>query len=163
MPIPQKYQSLFLNKRFSRKTVIGFIVSAGLAGLLISLVYRPLLQWSPASPQVIVETTDTVYFDINSTTPKPETYQVLENIIKQNKSQMIVIIGGADSTGNLIENWRLSQARATAIREMLVRMGIKSDSIISLGFGDRRPLVPNTTTQGRQINRNTLIKWKKLK
>lgn len=151
----QKYQSQSSNKQFDRKTVVGFLITAGLMGLFVSLVYRPLLTWSPIIPPVFVEVTDTVYFDVNSTDIRVEAWEVLDRIAKNNAGK-IVITGGADSTGNTLDNWKLSQARSKSIREMLISLKVSPDSILAIAFGDRRPI-----SQAVRYNRYTIIKWNK--
>ena len=152
-------------KQFDRKAVmidilVSFTITAGLIGLFFFLVYKPLLNWNPVTPLVSIEVVDTIYFDVNSTIVKLEAYKVIENIAKYNAGK-IFIIGGADSSGNMLVNWKLAQNRALVTREMMIHLGIR-DSIFSGGSGDYRPLVPNTTFQNKQINRYTLIKWRKL-
>lgn len=141
-------------KKFDRKAVISYLLIAGLAGLFYFLVYQPLLTWSPVIPPVYVEVADTVYFDINSTEIKPWAYPVLAHIASSNAGK-IIVTGGADSTGNATDNWKLAQDRSKTVRAMLIDMGISRDSILAIGFGDRRPI-------GRIVenNRYTIIKWK---
>ncbi len=46
----------------------------------------------------------------------------------------------------------LTEKRANAIKQELMRLGIKSDAIDAKGFGDQKPLVANDTEQGRLTN-----------
>jgi outer membrane protein OmpA-like peptidoglycan-associated protein/uncharacterized protein YidB (DUF937 family) len=74
--------------------------------------------------------------------------------IKSAPANTVMVIGGhtnitGDSAGNLV----LSQQRADAIRNYLVRQGVNSDSLIAKGYGDSRPAGSNDTDEGKFKNR----------
>jgi outer membrane protein OmpA-like peptidoglycan-associated protein len=69
----------------------------------------------------------------------------------------IRVIGHADATGRASKNGAISQERADAVRELLVRAGIPSPRITALGEGDRMPIANNTTPEGRAANRRVVI------
>jgi outer membrane protein OmpA-like peptidoglycan-associated protein len=48
---------------------------------------------------------------------------------------------------------QLSEARAKALAEQLVRAGVDPSRIETAGFADSRPKAPNLTAPGRQLNR----------
>ena len=50
-------------------------------------------------------------------------------------------------------NLRVSQARADAVRAMLVSLGIGSARLRAVGYGETRPLDTNATEAGRERNR----------
>ena len=55
-------------------------------------------------------------------------------------------------------NWELSTARATAVvRYLQDKAGIAPDHLIASGYGEYRPLSPNTTPEGRAQNRRIEI------
>lgn len=149
-------------KFFNRKAVIGFTLTAGLMGLLYFHSYKPLLNWSPIIPAVYVDAVDTIYFDVNSSDVSPAGYEVIKKIADLNTG-FITVIGNADSTGISLNNWKLSHERAFVVRSMFLELRVKSDSLIALGFGDRKPILPNTRIENKATNRNTIIKWRKLK
>jgi outer membrane protein OmpA-like peptidoglycan-associated protein len=70
---------------------------------------------------------------------------------------LIILIGHADKTGRASKNDAISQARADAVRELLVKAGIPSRRIIALGEGDRMPIADNSTREGRAANRRVMI------
>jgi outer membrane protein OmpA-like peptidoglycan-associated protein len=155
-PNNQSRSSTPRSKRFLPEALVFFFVLAGVIGFFYFLVYRPLLTWSPTTPPVYVSLSDTVYFDVNSTEIQSEAWVVLENIAKHNAGR-IVVAGGADSTGDMLKNWKLAQARANSVREMLIGLKVRPDSIMAITFGDRRPIVSKQI----QFNRYTIIQWKK--
>ena len=50
-------------------------------------------------------------------------------------------------------NQRLSERRATSVRDYLVEQNLPPDAITSQGFGKTQPVADNTTASGRQQNR----------
>jgi flagellar motor protein MotB len=55
-------------------------------------------------------------------------------------------------------NWELSTARATSVTRLLIeKYGIPADHIGAVGYGDKRPLVPNTTPENRAKNRRVVF------
>ena len=50
-------------------------------------------------------------------------------------------------------NMKLSEDRADAVRDFLVKSGIGTSSIVARGFGEGRPVTTNDTAAGRQQNR----------
>jgi chemotaxis protein MotB len=62
-----------------------------------------------------------------------------------------------DRTINTIRypsNWELSAARATeVVRYLIDNHNIPSDKISALGYGQFRPVKPNTSIENRAINR----------
>lgn len=61
--------------------------------------------------------------------------------------------GHTDNAGNPAENKKLSQERAAAVVTWLVGKGIDKARLAAVGFGQERPLAPNTTEDGRKQNR----------
>jgi outer membrane protein OmpA-like peptidoglycan-associated protein/ABC-type amino acid transport substrate-binding protein len=69
------------------------------------------------------------------------------------------IEGNTDSTGSRQQNLNLSKRRAISVREYLVKNhGIPPERFQTLGHGPDKPVAPNTTEAGRQLNRRTDIK-----
>ena len=66
---------------------------------------------------------------------------------------MIEIGGHTDSTGNAEANLALSQARADAVRDELVRFGSNPAMLTAKGYGGTRPVASNDTVEGREQNR----------
>lgn len=68
-------------------------------------------------------------------------------------SATIVITGHTDASGD--ENWnrQLSEARARAVADRIVRNGIDPDRLVISGAGSSQPIADNTTAYGRELNR----------
>jgi OOP family OmpA-OmpF porin len=65
----------------------------------------------------------------------------------------IEIAGYTDSTGTRYGNFRLSQARAAAVRAYLARKGVAPARMIAKGYGATGFIAPNATPEGRAQNR----------
>jgi outer membrane protein OmpA-like peptidoglycan-associated protein len=65
----------------------------------------------------------------------------------------VVIEGHTDNKGKPEKNLDLSQRRADSVKAWLIQLGVEEGRLESKGFGDGRPLLPNTTAKGRAANR----------
>ena len=53
-------------------------------------------------------------------------------------------------------NYKLSSDRASKVRAELIKLGVRSSQIKSLGFGESSPLYDNNTDAGAQKNRRVI-------
>jgi outer membrane protein OmpA-like peptidoglycan-associated protein len=67
--------------------------------------------------------------------------------------QLLEVQGHTDNTGSPAINNPLSQARADAVRNYLISRGVDPSRLVAKGYGDSKPVAPNTTEQGRYQNR----------
>jgi outer membrane protein OmpA-like peptidoglycan-associated protein len=63
------------------------------------------------------------------------------------------IAGYTDNTGRAAMNVALSQRRADAVREALVKSGTNPDMLVAKGYGSADPIASNDTPDGRLRNR----------
>ena len=63
------------------------------------------------------------------------------------------IEGHTDNTGAADFNTKLSQGRAKAVRDYLVKKGVAADRLEAKGFGPTQPIGDNKTAAGREANR----------
>jgi outer membrane protein OmpA-like peptidoglycan-associated protein len=114
----------------------------------------------------ILETRDTlrglvitmadVLFDTGKYEIRPSTREQLaklSGILLAHSGLNLEVEGHTDSTGSDEFNQRLSEQRASAVRDYLVRQGLASDSVSATGFGKAMPVANNDTPSGRQRNR----------
>lgn len=73
--------------------------------------------------------------------------------MKENPESKATIKGHTDSTGPEKYNQQLSEKRANAVKAELENLGIESNRLKAIGFGETRPLVPNDTRANRAQNR----------
>jgi OOP family OmpA-OmpF porin len=103
-----------------------------------------------------------ITFDFNSAVVKPVSYPVLDDAARvlKAKPKMRVEIGGhTDSVGPDSYNMKLSNERAIAVREYLIRYhNIETYRIIAVGYGETQPIADNRTRSGRDMNRRIEFK-----
>jgi outer membrane protein OmpA-like peptidoglycan-associated protein len=102
-----------------------------------------------------------IFFDTGKATLRPESTAELERLQKLLTEQPTIKLemsGHTDNVGKPLANKDLSQRRAQAVVTYLTQHGIATDRLTAAGYGDTRPVAPNTTKAGRQINRRTEFK-----
>jgi outer membrane protein OmpA-like peptidoglycan-associated protein len=101
--------------------------------------------------------TNGITFDVNSDKIKPSSYGVIREIgliLSENPQLKIKIIGHTDSDGTAENNLKLSQKRALAVKNALVKeFGISEKNIETDGKGSSEPIDSNATPQGKANNR----------
>lgn len=65
----------------------------------------------------------------------------------------IEVAGHSDNFGDARINKDLSQRRASAVVQFLIREGVPPSSLNAVGYGQEQPIAPNTTAEGRRLNR----------
>jgi len=100
-------------------------------------------------------------FDFNSAYIKKIYYPQIKkvaDILKNNPHLKIEIDGYTDNIGSDEYNKKLSLKRAQAVKNILVKKyGINPNRITIKGYGKKYPLVPNTTSTNRALNRRVEI------
>jgi len=102
-----------------------------------------------------------IFFDVDKFDLKPESKTELDKLVTfltKNKTIKIEISGHTDSDGNKKANQLLSQNRAKAVYDYTVKAGIAAARLSYKGYGDAKPLLPNTTPENKAKNRRTEIK-----
>ncbi len=99
-----------------------------------------------------------ILFERASPTLKPESMGELNALVKLMKEDPAVKfeIAGHTSTeaGSSAEaNQALSEARARAVREKMIDMGIDGSRLQAKGYGQTKPMATNDTPEGRATNR----------
>ncbi|WP_273212697.1 MULTISPECIES: OmpA family protein [Helicobacter] len=100
--------------------------------------------------------TFSVQFPFDSTNIAPEYNAEIADFaeyMKQNPNQTAIINGHTDSTGNPAYNQKLSERRATAVKNKIIEEGIAADRLDARGYGETRPIADNATKEGRKQNR----------
>ncbi|MCX7957644.1 MAG: OmpA family protein, partial [Deltaproteobacteria bacterium] len=79
---------------------------------------------------------------------------MVADVINANpKIKKVRIEGHTDDIGSREKNIKLSQDRANAVRDYLIKVGIRAEILEAKGYGPDKPLVPNTSKQNRETNR----------
>lgn len=101
-------------------------------------------------------TLNNVYFDTDKAEIKPESYAQLNEIadlLKGKKGMEIEIAGHTDNVSSDEHNKDLSQRRAQAVKDYLVKKGANAQHIKAVGYGADQPIDINSTPEGRAKNR----------
>ena len=102
-----------------------------------------------------------VLFDTNKTDIKTAAFRYLNDLavaLKKYPDGRIEIDGHTDSRGNAAYNMGLSERRAKAVRDYLIKRGVNPNQMESKGFGLTQPLYTNKTREGRAKNRRVQLK-----
>jgi len=75
-----------------------------------------------------------------------------------NPDVRVEIAGHTDNSGTRITNTLLSQRRADAVRDYLIRRGVPADRLIARGYGPDIPIESNATVAGRAKNRRVELR-----
>jgi len=97
-----------------------------------------------------------LYFALDSARLRPEALPVLDRVVallNQRPDVKVLIVGHTDSRGSDRHNLDLSRRRARAVYGYLVEQGVSADRLAFAGKGERSPVAPNDTKEGRARNR----------
>jgi outer membrane protein OmpA-like peptidoglycan-associated protein len=97
-----------------------------------------------------------IFFETGKSTLKPTSFPELERVIKflnENSTLKIEIAGHTDNVGNAATNKNLSQARANAVANYIIKNGVAKDRIVAKGYGMEKPVASNKTAAGKSQNR----------
>jgi outer membrane protein OmpA-like peptidoglycan-associated protein len=75
-----------------------------------------------------------------------------------NQGKMVLIEGHTDDLGSDEYNLKLSMKRVEKIRKLMLEAGANDGLISVIGYGEKRPIVPNNSTENREINRRIEFK-----
>ncbi len=103
----------------------------------------------------------TIVFEHGSATIEARSFPTLNRIAKLHGvcgTSQIEIAGHTDSSGTAERNQALSEQRAASVRQYLVDNGVPAAQLAARGYGETRPLVPNTTPGNRAKNRRIEFK-----
>jgi outer membrane protein OmpA-like peptidoglycan-associated protein len=120
----------------------------------------------PAQASVVVTKTELklkrqVHFLFDSSEILPDSQSILEEIAEALRAhpeiRSVEIQGHTDDVGTPDHNLRLSEARATAVRDALVVLGVESSRLSARGYGKEKPLVHGASAEARAKNRRVQL------
>jgi len=82
----------------------------------------------------------------------------ISNILKENTKIKFEIAGHTDSRGKDDLNKQISQDRANSVKEFLISLGIDSNRIIAVGYGEEFPIAKDDENGLSEINRRVEFK-----
>jgi outer membrane protein OmpA-like peptidoglycan-associated protein len=120
----------------------------------------------PAIPNVVVTKKEIklrkeVHFLHGSAEILPDSMAILEEAADAIKAHpelgTIEVQGHTDDTGTPDFNLKLSADRANAVRDVFVDNGVDASRLTTHGYGQEKPLAPNTTPKNRAKNRRVQL------
>ncbi len=97
-----------------------------------------------------------IRFDVNRATLRPESFGVINEIVKlmnDNPDLNFSIEGHTDSDGSEGLNQTLSESRAKTVMYQMIKMGVAPSRLKSVGHGQSLPVAANDTPEGKAQNR----------
>ena len=105
-----------------------------------------------------------IFFATGSAKLLPKSYKSLNELVKilnDNPAYKLEINGHTDNTGKAEKNQILSENRAKSVAEYLKTKGIMDNTkLITIGFGQNKPIADNKKSVGRAKNRRVEISVK---
>ncbi|WP_240471666.1 OmpA family protein [Hymenobacter aerophilus] len=99
-----------------------------------------------------------IYFDTDKYTLRPESIVELKKVsdlLAANPGINISIEGNTDSRNTDEYNMVLGQNRANVAYNYLKKAGIAETRMVTVSYGERRPVAPNDSPENMQLNRRT--------
>jgi outer membrane protein OmpA-like peptidoglycan-associated protein len=102
-----------------------------------------------------------IYFDVNKDVVKPESYGTIKGIaevLKENPTVNVKIVGHTDSDGDDKSNLDLSKRRAASVKDALVNnFSVDAARIETDGKGEGESIAPNDSGVNKALNRRVEI------
>ncbi len=120
----------------------------------------------PKTPNVVITKKELklkkeVHFLHNSAEILPDSAALLEEAADVLRSHpeiaQVEVQGHTDNTGGADYNLKLSESRANAVRNALVSAGVDPSRVTARGYGQEKPLVPNTSAANKARNRRVQL------
>lgn len=114
----------------------------------------------PLKKDMVVELRN-IQFAYNSYLLSDASYEELDKLcrlMEDNPQMEIELSAHTDDRGSDAYNDRLSSQRGATVARYLVKAGISAQRIHTIGYGKRRPLVPNDSEENRERNRRVEFK-----
>lgn len=102
-----------------------------------------------------------IYFEYNKSNIRPEYQPALENISKwmdKKGEAQLLVEGHCDERGTDEYNLALGERRALAVRRYLVALGVPSDRVHTISYGEEKPTVPGSDESAWSKNRRAEFK-----
>jgi outer membrane protein OmpA-like peptidoglycan-associated protein len=79
--------------------------------------------------------------------------EVADTLAKHPEIEEVEVQGHTDNTSTREHNQSLSDQRASAVRDWLVKAGVAANRLVAKGYGQDKPLAPNVTEANKAKNR----------
>jgi outer membrane protein OmpA-like peptidoglycan-associated protein len=118
-----------------------------------------LMQAKPTDRGLVLTLGDTLFATGKSELKSGSTANLdrLSDFLAEYPNRTASIEGFTDSVGSEESNQLLSERRADSVKRYLVRRGVQSDRLRSMGYGENTPVADNESLAGRQQNRRVEV------
>ena len=102
-----------------------------------------------------------IFFDFDKASLRKDSEVDLKKILDfliQYPDFKVEISGHTDNKGSDRYNQKLSEKRGAAVVKYMIKNGISKERLVAKGYGKTKPVAPNETDEGRQLNRRTELK-----
>lgn len=102
-----------------------------------------------------------VNFDFDKATLTPNAKTILDGVgtaLDTAPSVTVELGGHTDAKGTDEYNQKLSERRASSVRQYLIGKGIDAGRMTSAGYGESQPVADNDSDEGRELNRRVELK-----
>jgi outer membrane protein OmpA-like peptidoglycan-associated protein len=140
--------------------VVGTILVLAGVGAYFYFRRKPKPQPQP-QPNILQDAFDNLNFDFGKATIRESSFSSLDTLAQtliDAKNWKLDIAGHTDDKGSDEYNLKLSQNRANAVKDYLVKKGVNAETITAQGFGESKPIVPNDNDANRERNRRVEFK-----
>ena len=123
----------------------------------------PAAPAAPASVKQAITIQAEALFDFDKSVLKPDGKKSIDDAVAKMKNvdvEIVIATGHTDSIGTDAYNQKLSERRATSVKEYMVSKGVPAAKITLLGKGETQPVATNKTKEGRAKNRRVDIEFK---
>lgn len=97
-----------------------------------------------------------VYFDFDEAEIRPQDVPILHEYaewIRANPTYIVVIAGHCDERGTTAYNLALGERRAARVSDYLVRRGVEATRLLTVSYGETRPVCAEATDACWALNR----------
>lgn len=115
--------------------------------------WKTLLENKP----VCIEGTN---FEFDSAKLRSDAIKKLDEVVSfaaKYKDAQLESAGHTCNIGTDAYNQQLSERRAASVKAYLVKKGVAADRIVSIGYGETKPMADNNTRAGRELNRRVEV------
>ena len=139
----------------------GELVHFKTRGQLRSALNPRAIHVKPGKGQKIDPSED-LYFGFNEAVLTPESERQLQELLaalgdEELKNYRFQLAGHTCNIGSDAYNQKLSEHRAKAVKDWLVKNGYPADGLKITGLGKKKPVADNSTEAGRKLNRRVEI------
>ena len=127
------------------------------------LIRQGLVDVETGQGKLTIAIRSDILFASGSAAPSPQAQSVARLLgeVLQAFPVDIKVEGHTDNvpvvSGAYRSNWDLSAARAASVVHLLEEGGVTSHRLAAVAYGEYRPVLPNTTVDGRNANRRVVL------